>query len=288
MAYNSRNVKYPSEIHTQQHSQPNMTGFTYPSHPPQHTQQTDENRNENNCGNKEMCIQSTEQSSATRPVQKVDAATMTDPLQIDFRLTSEYLARCSSTLGLPYVFKYEDNGNNSTHNYQEVRPKIEFKVEPQHINGMLVYHCPECAYRFEDREALYEHLENHRQRPHICDICGASLKRKEHLDRHKQGHNKDRPYQCSMCCKAFKRNEHLARHMIIHSGSKNQICTECGKAFYRKDHLKKHLQSHNNSRSKSLNNLQTNQNAQNPSEERLTNFSMMRQPGPLPFSILRT
>ena len=39
---------------------------------------------------------------------------------------------------------------------------------------MLIYHCPECAYRFEDREALHEHLEDHRQRPHICDICGAS------------------------------------------------------------------------------------------------------------------
>lgn len=155
---------------------------------------------------------------------------------------------------------------------------------------MLVYHCPECAYRFENRDALHEHLEDHRQRPHICDICGASLKRKEHLDRHKQGHNKDRPYQCSMCCKAFKRNEHLARHMIIHSGSKNQICTECGKAFYRKDHLKKHLQSHTGHRTKSnSSNSQNNQNAHNSNEEGLSNFAMMmRQAGPPPFSILRT
>lgn len=295
-----------------------MTGYAYSGPPPQHVQQTDENRNENSCGNKEACPQISHQSSGTQTIQKVDAATMTDPLQIDFRLTSEYLARCSSTLGLPYVTKYEENGNNSTHNCQDVRPKIEFEVEPQHINGkcarrryinyvcyyftslcfkliivnvqgMLIYHCPECAYRFEDREALHEHLEDHRQRPHICDICGASLKRKEHLDRHKQGHNKDRPYQCNMCCKAFKRNEHLARHMIIHSGSKNQVCTECGKAFYRKDHLKKHLQSHNSSRSKNLNGSQNNQNSQNNGEEGLSSFAMMmRQAGPPPFSILRT
>ena len=154
---------------------------------------------------------------------------------------------------------------------------------------MLIYHCPECAYRFEDRETLHEHLEDHRQRPHICDICGASLKRKEHLDRHKQGHNKDRPYQCSMCCKAFKRNEHLARHMIIHSGSKNQICTECGKAFYRKDHLKKHLQSHNSNRNKNVSNSQNPPSGQNTNEEGLSSFAlMMRQAGPPPFSILRT
>lgn len=291
MAYDSRNVKYSPNTHAHQHTtRPNMTGYAYSGHQPQHFQQTDENRNENNlCGTKELCPQISQQSSGTQTVQKVDAATMTDPLQIDFRLTSEYLARCSSTLGLPYVTKYEDNSNNSTHNCQAVRPKIEFEIEPQHINGMLIYHCPECAYRFEDREALHEHLEDHKQRPHICDICGASLKRKEHLDRHKQGHNKDRPYQCNMCCKAFKRNEHLARHMITHSGSKNQICTECGKAFYRKDHLKKHLQSHNSGRSKHLNISQNNQNDQQPSDEGLSSFAMMmRQAGPPPFSILRT
>ncbi|XP_011639410.1 zinc finger protein 22-like [Pogonomyrmex barbatus] len=285
MAYDPRNVKYSPNTH--QHTRPGMTGYTYSGHPSQHFQQTDENRNENNLRSKELCPQISQQSSGTQTVQKVDAATMTDPLQIDFRLTSEYLARCSSTLGLPYVTKYEDR--NPTTNCQEVRPKIEFEIEPQHINGILVYHCPECAYRFDDREALHEHLEDHKQRPHICDICGASLKRKEHLDRHKQGHNKDRPYQCNMCCKAFKRNEHLARHMITHSGSKNQICTECGKAFYRKDHLKKHLQSHNSGRGKHLNISQNNPNDQQPSDQGLSSFAMMmRQSGPPPFSILRT
>lgn len=283
MAYDPRNTKYSPNTTPQR---PNVTGYGYPAHLSQPFQQTDENRNENNlCGSKELPPQISQQSSSTQTVQKVDAATMTDPLQIDFRLTSEYLARCSSTLGLPYVTKYEDCGTNFT--CPEVRPKIEFEIEPQRINGMLVYHCSECAYRFDDREALHEHLEDHKQRPHICDICGASLKRKEHLDRHKQGHNKDRPYQCNMCCKAFKRNEHLARHMITHSGSKNQICTECGKAFYRKDHLKKHLQSHNSARDKHIS--QSNPNDQQPSDQGLSSFAMMmRQSGHPPLSILRT
>lgn len=135
MAYDTRNIKYSSEMHNHQHNQSNMTGYTYSGHPVSHAQHTDENRNENNCGNKETCSQISHQSSGTQTIQKVDAATMTDPLQIDFRLTSEYLARCSSTLGLPYVTKYEENSNNSTHNCQEIRPKIEFEVEPQHING---------------------------------------------------------------------------------------------------------------------------------------------------------
>ncbi|KAL0125206.1 hypothetical protein PUN28_004383 [Cardiocondyla obscurior] len=289
MIYDPHNeVKY--SLNTMQRL--NVTRYSgYPGHSAtQHFQQTDENRNENSlCSSKELCSQISQQSSGTQTVQKVDAATMTDPLQIDFRLTSEYLARCSSTLGLPYVTKYENCGTNSTTTCQEVRSKIEFDIEPQHINGMLVYHCPECAYRFDDRETLHEHLEDHKQRPHICDICGASLKRKEHLDRHKQGHNKDRPYQCNMCCKAFKRNEHLARHMITHSGSKNQICTECGKAFYRKDHLKKHLQSHNSARGKNLGISQNNSSHLQPSDHGLNSFAiMMRQSGPPSLSNLRT
>lgn len=123
MAYDQRNVKYPPEVH-QHHTQASDYPFSV------HHSQTDENRNENNCGNKE-----TRQSLGTQTIQKVDAATMTDPLQIDFKLTSEYLARCSSTLGLPYVSKYEENSNASSQNCQEVRPKVDYDIAPQNING---------------------------------------------------------------------------------------------------------------------------------------------------------
>lgn len=56
-----------------------------------------------------------------------------------------------------------------------------------------------------------------------------SLKRKEHLERHKLGHNPDRPYVCSVCRKGFKRREHLNLHTVIHSGVKTELCGECGK-----------------------------------------------------------
>ncbi|CAH1992635.1 unnamed protein product [Acanthoscelides obtectus] len=77
-----------------------------------------------------------------------------------------------------------------------------------------------------------------------CDICGAGLKRKDHLTRHKQSHNPERPYVCTVCLKAFKRKEQLTLHFVIHSGEKRHVCTECGKGFYRKDHLRKHTRSH--------------------------------------------
>lgn len=133
MAYDPHNAKYQTEIHNQ-----HASSYVYPGHLSQHRHFTDENRNENNYGHKEACSPITYQSLGTQTIEKVDAATMTDPLQIDFRLTSEYLARCSSSLGLPYVTKYEDNSNKPTHDCQERRAKIDFEIEPQHINGMYM------------------------------------------------------------------------------------------------------------------------------------------------------
>lgn len=58
---------------------------------------------------------------------------------------------------------------------------------------------------------------------YICELCGAGLKRKEHLERHKSGHSPERPYICSVCMKGFKRKEHLNLHFVIHSGEKNEV-----------------------------------------------------------------
>ncbi|KAJ8956692.1 hypothetical protein NQ318_014047 [Aromia moschata] len=83
---------------------------------------------------------------------------------------------------------------------------------------------------YPEKELLEQHLVGHKiERRFICDICGAGLKRKEHLERHKLGHN---PREAG-----FKRKEHLNLHFVIHSGEKTEICGECGKGFYRKDHL---------------------------------------------------
>lgn len=63
----------------------------------------------------------------------------------------------------------------------------------------------------------------------LFDHFLSSLKRKEHLERHKLGHNPERPFVCDVCRKGFKRREHLNLHTVIHSGVKTEMCTECGK-----------------------------------------------------------
>nr|CAD7438216.1 unnamed protein product [Timema bartmani] len=94
------------------------------------------------------------------------------------------------------------------------------------LDGTTLFCCPECHMAYPEKELLEAHL------------------RKEHLERHKLGHNPDRPFLCSVCHKGFKRKEHLNLHFVIHSGHKSEVCPECGKGFYRKDHLRKHARSH--------------------------------------------
>nr|CAD7595712.1 unnamed protein product [Timema genevievae] len=147
------------------------------------------------------------------------------------------------------------------------------------LDGTTLFCCPECHMAYPEKELLEAHLVGHKIERRskiiwnrtlsilkyfkdpslnimlllrnfmavfrfICDICGAGLKRKEHLERHKLGHNPDRPFLCSVCHKGFKRKEHLNLHFVIHSGHKSEVCPECGKGFYRKDHLRKHARSH--------------------------------------------
>lgn len=148
MAFESRDSKYTSEIlHSQHHHHPRSLDPVVPYNNPYnlHHLQTDENRNENNCHNKETIGRGTatqQQSLGTQTIEKVDAATMTDPLRIDFRLTSEYLARCSAsnqTLS-PSISaaKYEENSSSeaSSHNCHEIKPKIHYDIEPsRHVDG---------------------------------------------------------------------------------------------------------------------------------------------------------
>lgn len=117
-----KNLKYTSEIRSQMVD----TGYTYSVETTSHT---DENRNVNNCNNKETLYQ-----NSSLQVQKVDASTMTEPLQIDFALTSEYLAHCSNSLGIPFVSKYEENSSSSSTG-QDSRVKMEYDLIPQNVNG---------------------------------------------------------------------------------------------------------------------------------------------------------
>lgn len=118
------------------------------------------------------------------------------------------------------------------------------------LDGTILFCCPECQMAYAEKTDLEQHLTVHKigkemktfismvaslsffhflhisERRYICDICGAGLKRKEHLERHKLGHSPERPHICSVCKKGFKRKEHLNLHFVIHSGDKTEVCAQ--------------------------------------------------------------
>jgi hypothetical protein len=49
-------------------------------------------------------------------------------------------------------------------------------------------------------------------RPHVCNTCGRSFARLEHLKRHERSHTKEKPFECPECTRCFARRDLLLRH----------------------------------------------------------------------------
>ncbi|KAK8151825.1 DNA binding regulatory protein-like protein AmdX [Phyllosticta citrichinensis] len=49
-------------------------------------------------------------------------------------------------------------------------------------------------------------------RPHVCNTCGRSFARLEHLKRHERSHTKEKPFECPQCSRCFARRDLLLRH----------------------------------------------------------------------------
>jgi hypothetical protein len=49
-------------------------------------------------------------------------------------------------------------------------------------------------------------------RPHVCQTCGRSFARLEHLKRHERSHTKEKPFECPECTRCFARRDLLLRH----------------------------------------------------------------------------
>ena len=89
-------------------------------------------------------------------------------------------------------------------------------------------------------------LLNHqcsKERPHKCDMCSSSFKRKEGLwfhDRQVQTAEKNIP--CSECEKKLTNIASIKLHMHIHTLEKRYKCNTCERQFTLKNNLTQHLQ----------------------------------------------
>ena len=79
----------------------------------------------------------------------------------------------------------------------------------------------------------------------MCNKCGCSFTRVQHLVEHKQRqHGDGKKLSCDQCTKQFHAKQQLERHKRIHTGEKPHSCNFCQKKFSRSHHLKKHMKVH--------------------------------------------
>lgn len=56
------------------------------------------------------------------------------------------------------------------------------------------------------------------ERPHVCDICGDTFRRLEHVKRHcRTVHTDEKPFICGVCNKGFSRSDNRDVHLASHN-----------------------------------------------------------------------
>ncbi|XP_005094090.1 zinc finger protein 91 [Aplysia californica] len=64
-----------------------------------------------------------------------------------------------------------------------------------------------------------------------CEVCCASLTRRDNLQNHERMHTGEKPYKCEVCGAMFARSGNLRKHQIKHSGEKPYNSEVCYASF---------------------------------------------------------
>lgn len=125
--------------------------------------------------------------------------------------------------------------------------------------GPRSFTCHLCRTEFSTQPSLFAHFkEQHsdRGRPHKCNVCPATFKRKNHLEDHLAAHSGEMRYSCTDCGSHYAKSKSLIRHrQQFHSAlffkptRDNSVggqfkCAYCPKSFKHRPSLNFHVKSH--------------------------------------------
>lgn len=136
----------------------------------------------------------------------------------------------------------------------------ELNMSESHSSNSTTCHL--CKHDFVSRQSLYAHFkEQHsdRGRPHKCDLCQASFKRRSHLEDHVSSHTGEIRYNCKDCGAKYAKSKSLMRHRkSAHPTLQSTIktvdkpgstggefkCKYCPKSFRHRPSLNFHVKTH--------------------------------------------
>jgi len=109
------------------------------------------------------------------------------------------------------------------------------------------YRCDVCHENFKVQADLKAHcFSAHQNQITKCNVCKHTLQTANSVYMHSMRHSGTRDHVCHVCGAGFKRKQHLVGHLTIHEKEKEKFqCPSCEKVFHDKKTLRKHLdQSH--------------------------------------------
>eukprot|EP00092_Neocalanus_flemingeri_P029182 GFUD01031673.1.p1 GENE.GFUD01031673.1~~GFUD01031673.1.p1 ORF type:complete len:892 (-),score=187.50 GFUD01031673.1:7-2682(-) len=141
--------------------------------------------------------------------------------------------------------KEMDNKEKSRESMKYIKNKSEIeimKLKEESAKEPFPYQCVTCAKKFQERNELIQHLEEHNDlKPFKCDLCNLGFTHLSAKKRHEKAHTNDKPHQCKDCPKAFFRKSDLTQHTKTHSKDKLQhACAACAQMFKTEKKLKHH------------------------------------------------
>ncbi|KAK6185177.1 hypothetical protein SNE40_007467 [Patella caerulea] len=113
------------------------------------------------------------------------------------------------------------------------------------------YVCDICGARFSVQLSVQRHKKIHTAE-FKCSVCGRHFSSRYDLEvRHMHIHTKELPYRCLVCCSTFRTRKLYKEHTCANITSPVLYCDVCGDRFLLEDDLSKHKLSHGKKRKSS-------------------------------------
>nr|VZI25544.1 unnamed protein product [Spirometra erinaceieuropaei] len=110
----------------------------------------------------------------------------------------------------------------------------------------MMYHCPHCHQRFDDRRVWRSHLDKHTEGSlHTCNECGKEFRSRQALLHHVQMRHvdwDDGPATCEHCGITYPKQSSLRYHIArMHNQEMEHECPVCQQRFRVETYLRRHM-----------------------------------------------